>query len=81
MSDIGLRHGDLMVVERAEILRYGNIVMEGEFRLSAKEPRVMLQPMNPAFSPIFRPGRPGNLRRDQNLSPQNAGELQPIGAG
>ncbi|AXF77439.1 translesion error-prone DNA polymerase V autoproteolytic subunit [Erwinia tracheiphila] len=61
MTDIGLKDGDLMVVDRAVTPCHGDIVIaaiEGEFTvkqllLSAKVPRVTLQPMNSNFSPIY----------------------------
>nr|WP_310615758.1 translesion error-prone DNA polymerase V autoproteolytic subunit [Pantoea cypripedii] len=67
MTDIGLRDGDLMVVDRAETPCHGDIVIaaiDGEFTvkqllISPKEPRVTLQPMNPDYSPIYP--NPDNL--------------------
>ncbi|EAA9081777.1 translesion error-prone DNA polymerase V autoproteolytic subunit [Salmonella enterica subsp. enterica] len=59
MKDIGLHSGDLMVVDKAEKARHGDIVIaetEGEFtvkRLQLK-PRIALLPMNPAY-PILYP--------------------------
>lgn len=61
MSDIGLKDGDLMVVDKAETPCHGDIVIaavDGEFTvkqllLSSREPRVTLQPMNPDYPPIY----------------------------
>ncbi|MEN4600746.1 translesion error-prone DNA polymerase V autoproteolytic subunit [Pantoea agglomerans] len=61
MSDIGLRDGALMIVDRAETPGHGDIVIaeiEGEFTvkqllISCREPRVTLQPMNPSYAPIY----------------------------
>lgn len=61
MSDIGLKHGDLMVVDRAESPCHGDIVIaaiDGEFTvkqllISPREPRVTLQAMNPDYAPIY----------------------------
>lgn len=61
MSDIGLKDGALMVVDRAETPGHGDIVIaeiDGEFTvkqllISSREPRITLQPMNPAFAPIY----------------------------
>lgn len=60
MSDIGLKDGALMIVDRAETPGHGDIVIaeiDGEFTvkqllISCREPRITLQPMNPAFAPI-----------------------------
>ncbi|WP_319019900.1 S24 family peptidase, partial [Pantoea ananatis] len=59
--DIGLKDGALMVVDRAETPSHGDIVIaeiDGEFtvkqlQISAREPRITLLPMNPAFQPIY----------------------------
>lgn len=59
MEGIGLHSGDLMIVDKAEQARHGDIVIaeiDGEFtvkRLLLK-PRPGLQPMNPAY-PTFWP--------------------------
>lgn len=61
MSDIGLKDGDLMVVDRSETPCHGDIVIaavDGDFTvkkllLSPKPPRITLQPMNADFSPIY----------------------------
>ena len=61
MTDVGLKDGDLMVVDKAETPCHGDIVIaavDGEFTvkqllLSQREPRVTLQPMNPDFSPLY----------------------------
>lgn len=58
MSDIGLKCGDLMVVDKAERAQHGDIVIaeiDGEFtvkRLLLK-PRPALQAMNAAFPTLF----------------------------
>ena len=61
MSDIGLKDGALMIVDRAETPAHGDIVIaeiDGEFTvkqllISASEPRVTLQAMNPDYAPIY----------------------------
>lgn len=58
MTDIGLHSGDLMIVDKAEQARHGDIVIaeiEGEFtvkRLLLK-PQPGLQAMNPAFPTLW----------------------------
>ncbi|HHL2459825.1 TPA: translesion error-prone DNA polymerase V autoproteolytic subunit [Yersinia enterocolitica] len=58
MTEAGILSGDLLVVDKAVKLAHGDIVIaaiEGEFtvkRLSL-HPRLSLQPMNPAYSPIY----------------------------
>lgn len=58
MMDGSLYNGDLLVVDSAEKPQHGDIVvacLQGEFtvkRLLLK-PRLVLQPMNPAWSPIY----------------------------
>ncbi|BAK12603.1 UV protection protein [Pantoea ananatis AJ13355] len=54
MTDIGLNSGDLMVVDKAESPRHGDIVIaeiEGEFTVKRLllRPRLTLQPMNPSL--------------------------------
>ncbi|EMF1903431.1 translesion error-prone DNA polymerase V autoproteolytic subunit [Raoultella ornithinolytica] len=54
MTDIGLYSGDLMVVDKAEKPRHGDIVIaeiEGEFTVKRLllTPRPALQAMNPAY--------------------------------
>lgn len=61
MTDIGLNSGDLMVVDKAESPRHGDIVIaeiEGEFTVKRLllRPRLTLQPMNPSF-PLYTPIR------------------------
>ena len=58
MTDIGLNSGDLMVVDKAESPRHGDIVIaeiEGEFTVKRLllRPKLTLQPMNPSFPPIY----------------------------
>lgn len=61
MSDVGLKDGALMIVDRAETPAHGDIVIaeiDGEFTvkqllISASEPRVTLQAMNPDYAPIY----------------------------
>lgn len=58
MSDIGLKSGDLMIVDKAERAQHGDIVIaevEGEFTVKRLllHPRVALQPMNPAFPTLY----------------------------
>ena len=64
-NDIGLKSGDLMVVDKAESPRHGDIVIaeiDGEFTVKQLllAPRLALQPMNPA-SPTLWPD-PDNLQ-------------------
>lgn len=59
MNDIGLNSGDLMVVDKAEQPRHGDIVIaeiEGEFTVKGLllTPRPALQAMNPAY-PVMYP--------------------------
>ncbi|WP_329503122.1 translesion error-prone DNA polymerase V autoproteolytic subunit [Klebsiella aerogenes] len=59
MNDIGLNPGDLMVVDKAEQPRHGDIVIaeiEGEFTVKRLLliPRPALQAMNPAY-PVMYP--------------------------
>lgn len=58
MTDIGLYSGDLMVVDKAERPRHGDIVIaetDGEFTVKRLllSPRLALQPMNPAFPTLY----------------------------
>jgi len=61
MSDIGLKDGALMIVDRPETPAHGDVVIaeiDGEFTvkklfISAREPRVTLQAMNPSCAPIY----------------------------
>ncbi|QEM89864.1 translesion error-prone DNA polymerase V autoproteolytic subunit [Kosakonia radicincitans] len=58
MTDIGLHSGDLMVVDKAEPARHGDIVIaeiEGEFTVKRLllTPRPGLQPMNPAYPTLW----------------------------
>ena len=60
MTDIGLKDGDLMVVDRSVKPVHGHVVIaevDGEFtvkqlRLSSTPPHVTLQPMNPDYPAI-----------------------------
>ena len=59
MNNIGLNSGDLMVVDKAEQPRHGDIVIaeiEGEFTVKRQllTPRPALQAMNPAY-PVMYP--------------------------
>lgn len=59
MNDIGLNSGDLMVVDKAEQPRHGDIVIaeiEGEFTVKRLllTPRPALEAMNPAY-PVMYP--------------------------
>lgn len=54
----GISSGDLMVVDRAERAGHGDIVIasvDGEFTVKrlCTHPRLCLEPMNPAYAPIF----------------------------
>lgn len=54
----GISSGDLLVVDRAERAGHGDIVIaaiDGEFTVKrlCLHPRLCLEPMNPAYSPIF----------------------------
>lgn len=58
MTDIGLYSGDLMVVDKAEKPRHGDIVIaeiEGEFTVKRLllTPRPALQAMNPAYPVLY----------------------------
>lgn len=58
MTEIGLCDGDLMIVDRAETPRHGDIVIaevDGEFTVKRLllTPRPALQPMNRNFSMIY----------------------------
>ncbi|EMJ6645402.1 translesion error-prone DNA polymerase V autoproteolytic subunit [Klebsiella pneumoniae] len=57
MQDVGMRDGDLLVVDSARKAEHGDIVIAavgGEFTVKKLQllPRVQLNPMNPAYSPI-----------------------------
>lgn len=54
----GISNGDLLVVDRAETARHGDIVVaaiDGEFTVKKllTSPRLALEPMNPKFSTLF----------------------------
>ncbi|HGY5970403.1 TPA: translesion error-prone DNA polymerase V autoproteolytic subunit, partial [Klebsiella michiganensis] len=58
MTDIGLHSGDLMVVDKAEPARHGDIIIaeiDGEFTVKRLllTPRPGLQPMNPAYPTLW----------------------------
>ncbi|QFH87834.1 translesion error-prone DNA polymerase V autoproteolytic subunit (plasmid) [Enterobacter hormaechei] len=58
MSDGSLFNGDLLVVDSAEKPQHGDIVvasLQGEFTVKRLllRPRLVLQPMNSAWSPIY----------------------------
>lgn len=58
MTDIGLHSGDLLIVDKAEQARHGDIVIaeiEGEFTVKRLllTPRPGLQAMNPAFPTLY----------------------------
>lgn len=58
MTDIGLHSGDLMVVDKSEQARHGDIVIaeiEGEFTVKRLLliPRPALQAMNPDFPTLY----------------------------
>ncbi len=58
MTDIGMQDGDLLVVDRAEEPQHGDIVIaevDGAFTVKRllTRPRLTLQPMNNAYSPIY----------------------------
>ncbi|MCG7783232.1 translesion error-prone DNA polymerase V autoproteolytic subunit [Lelliottia amnigena] len=58
MSDGSLYNGDLLVVDSAEKPQHGDIVvasLQGEFTVKRLllRPELVLQPMNPAWSPIY----------------------------
>ena len=72
MTDIGLYSGDLMVVDKAEQPRHGDIVIaeiEGEFTVKRLllTPRPALQAMNPDFLPVPGSGNSANFRRGDGL--------------
>ena len=57
MIDAGIDEGDLLVVDSARKAEHGDIVIAavgGEFTVKKLQllPRVQLNPMNPAYSPI-----------------------------
>lgn len=63
MTGIGLHSGDLMIVDKAEKPRHGDIVIaetDGEFTVKRLllEPRPALQAMNPAYPTVY----PENLQ-------------------
>lgn len=58
MTDIGLNSGDLMVVDKAERAKHGDIVIaeiDGEFTVKRLllSPRPALQAMNPAYPTLY----------------------------
>lgn len=58
MTEAGILSGDLLVVDKAVKPVHGDIVIaaiEGEFtvKMLYLHPRLSLQPMNPAYSPIY----------------------------
>ncbi len=58
MIEAGILSGDLLIVDKAVNPTHGDIVIaaiEGEFTVKklCTHPRLCLQPMNPAYSPIF----------------------------
>lgn len=58
MTEAGILSGDLLVVDKAIKPTHGDIVIaaiEGEFTVKklCTHPRLCLQPMNPAYSPIY----------------------------
>ncbi|CNI68857.1 translesion error-prone DNA polymerase V autoproteolytic subunit [Yersinia pekkanenii] len=58
MIEAGILSGDLLIVDKAVNPTHGDIVIaavEGEFTVKKLciHPRLCLQPMNPAYSPIF----------------------------
>lgn len=58
MTDIGLHSGDLMIVDKAEQARHGDIVIaeiEGEFTVKRLllSPKPGLQAMNPAYPTLW----------------------------
>jgi DNA polymerase V len=58
MTDIGLCSGDLMIVDKAEKVQHGDIVIaevEGEFTVKRLllAPRPALQAMNPAYPTLY----------------------------
>jgi DNA polymerase V len=58
MTDIGLCSGDLMIVDKAEKVQHGDIVIaevDGEFTVKRLlfAPRPALQAMNPAYPTLY----------------------------
>lgn len=58
MIESGILSGDLLIVDKAETPTHGDIVIAsvgGEFTVKrlCTHPTLCLQPMNPAYSPIF----------------------------
>ncbi|MEQ9883285.1 translesion error-prone DNA polymerase V autoproteolytic subunit [Pectobacterium brasiliense] len=58
MTEAGILSGDLLIVDKALTPGHGDIVIaavEGEFTVKrlCTTPRLCLQPMNPAYAPIF----------------------------
>jgi DNA polymerase V len=58
MNEIGLHSGDLLIVDKAEEARHGDIVIaevDGEFTVKRLllTPRPGLQPMNPAYPTLW----------------------------
>jgi DNA polymerase V len=58
MIESGIQSGDLLVVDKAETPAHGDIVIAsvgGEFTVKklCTHPVLCLQPMNPAYAPIF----------------------------
>lgn len=54
----GISSGDLLVVDRAETARHGDVVVaaiDGEFTVKrlCTHPRLALEPMNPAYATMF----------------------------
>ncbi len=72
MTDIGLYSGDLMVVDKAEQPRHGDIVIaeiEGEFTVKRLllTPRPALQAMSPTSLPVPGSGNAANFRCGDGL--------------
>ncbi|MDL4916245.1 MAG: translesion error-prone DNA polymerase V autoproteolytic subunit [Enterobacterales bacterium endosymbiont of Blomia tropicalis] len=58
MIESGILSGDLLIVDKAEKASHGDIIIaavDGEFTVKrlCTHPVLCLQPMNPAYSPIF----------------------------
>ncbi|KEY57115.1 translesion error-prone DNA polymerase V autoproteolytic subunit [Serratia sp. DD3] len=58
MVEAGILSGDLLIVDKALMPKHGDIVIAavaGEFTVKKLciQPRLCLQPMNPAYSPIY----------------------------
>ncbi len=58
MTDVGIKDGDLLVVDKSEKPAHGDIVIaavDGEFTVKVLQlrPCLALQPMNPSFSTIY----------------------------